>query len=127
MKIQRMILTLISLALLGFVLILIAQNWNVVVPVRFFSEMFPTVSLGLLFGLVGLAAGLSILCKLGERLLLLGARQQRTNRELERRDVTAEEAEARAKTLESRVQTLEQALDVALKDAAAQREKATRG
>jgi hypothetical protein len=124
MKAQRLILTFLSLVLLGFVLIPIAQNWETVTPVQVLSETFPAVSLGLLLGLAGLATGLAILCKMGERLLLLGSRQQRTSRELERRDVTAEEAEARARVLESRVQTLEQALDVALKDAAAQREKA---
>lgn len=115
LKLQRMILTLVSIVLLGFTLALIVQNMDVFVPVRFFSWNATELSVGGWMGVASLMLGLSILAKMWERILMLGTQQKRTNRELERRDVSKEGAEAQVKVLESKVQTLEKALQEALK------------
>lgn len=115
LKVQRLILTLLSIALLGLTVALVVQNLDVWVPVSFLSLHAPAVSLGALLAGSALLLGVGILLKMWERLLLLGTQQKRTSRELERRDVSTEEAESQVKVLESKIQTLEKALSEALK------------
>ncbi len=115
LKAQRILLNLLSLTFLVLAVLLIIQNLAIVTPVQFLTFSEPALPLGAVLiansVLVAAAFGLKA-CQL---LLVAGQQKNRSNRELERKDVSREEAEAKAKVLENKIQTLEKALSEALK------------
>lgn len=116
LKIQKLLLNILALLLLGSALALIVQNWHITEQnVRFLSGTLVDLPLGLLLGVVGLMFGGAILLKTWEQTFQLGSQYKKANRELERREVSREEAASRVKVLESKVETLEKALNAALK------------
>lgn len=116
LKIQKLLLNIVALLLLGAALALIVQNWHITEQnARFLTGTLVDLPLGLLLGVVGLMVGGAILLKTWEQTFQLGSQYKKANRELERREVSREEAASRVKVLESKVETLEKALNAALK------------
>lgn len=114
-KATPLILNILALALLLGGFFLVVQNLSVPVPLNLGTVTRPDVPLGLVILLGGLLFGLAAVVKGWERVLSLGQQHRKTNRELERREVSREEAEEKVKVLENKIQTLEKALDAALK------------
>ena len=114
-KAQRLLLTLFSLLLLAATLALVVQNWSISVPVHFFSWHEDAMSLGSLLGASGLILAIGAGLLMWLRLTELNQAYKKTNRELERKDVSREEATEKVKVLENKIITLEKALSEALK------------
>ncbi len=116
LKVQKLLLNLVALLLLGSALILVFQNMDIPEQnVRFLGGTLIDLPLGGLIALVELMVGASILLKAWERTLDLGNQYKKASRDLERKDVSREEAESKVKVLENKVETLEKALSAAIK------------
>jgi hypothetical protein len=114
-KIQRLLLTILGIALLAATAVLVAQNWQTGVPAQWFSWHDRPLSLGSLMGMAALLFGGGALLLMWVQVLSLNKEYRKTSRELERKDVSREEAEEKVKVLENKIITLEKALSEALK------------
>ena len=114
-KIQRLLLTLLGSLLLLAAGTLVVQNWQSPVPAHLLSWHESSISVGSLMGLTGLLVGSASLLLMWVQVLGLNQQYKKTNRELERKDVSREEAVEKVKVLENKIVTLEKALSEALK------------
>lgn len=116
LKVQKLLLNLVALLLLGSALVLVFQNMDIPEQhVQFLGGTLIDLPLGALLAVVELMVGASILLKAWERTLDLGNQYKKVNRDLERKDVSREEAESKVKVLENKIETLEKALSAAIK------------
>ncbi|HEY9745688.1 MAG TPA: hypothetical protein V6C99_05675 [Oculatellaceae cyanobacterium] len=115
MKLQRIVLNLLSVIFLALAVVLAVQNWPSSVTVQWPGGSQTLMPLGALLLVEGLIASIAIGFGAWCQFLVLKQRYQRTSRELERKDVSHEEAAGRVKALENKVETLEKALREALK------------
>jgi len=114
-KIQRLLLLLLACGLLAASLLLIIQNWQHSIPLIFLEWHASSISEGSVIGLGSLCLGSGLLLLMWVRLLSLDQHAKKTNRELERQEVSREEAVEKVKVLESKIVVLEKALNEALK------------
>jgi hypothetical protein len=116
LKLQKLLLNLIAILLLGSAAALVIQNMDVTQSnTQFLGGTLIDLPLGAILALVGLLVGGALLLKAWERTLELGTQYKKANRDLERKSVSSEEAESKVKVLESKVETLEKALSAAIK------------
>lgn len=116
LKLQKLLLNLIAILLLGSAAALVIQNMDVTQSnTQFLGGTLIDLPLGAILALVGLLVGGALLMKAWERTLELGTQYKKANRDLERKSVSSEEAESKVKVLESKVETLEKALSAAIK------------
>jgi hypothetical protein len=105
-----------ALLLLGIALALVFQNLNITeTQARFLNGTLIDLPLGGLLAINGLLTGAAVFLKALELGRKSDKQQQKTSRELERKEVIREEAESKVKVLESKILTLEKALSEALK------------
>jgi hypothetical protein len=114
-KIKRLLLLLLACGLLAATVLLIFQNWSHAIPLIFLEWHTASVSEGSVIGLGSLCLGSGLLLLMWVRLLSLDRHAKKTNRELERQEVSREEAVEKVKVLESKIVVLEKALNEALK------------
>ena len=116
LKLQQLLLTIGGTILFVLGVIMAWQNWPTAVNVILLQWALPGFSLGLIMLVAGIVFGIAISLYTASLAALLGARQRRAERELERKEVDREEASGRVKALEAKVETLEKALGEALKN-----------
>jgi uncharacterized integral membrane protein len=122
-RLQRFFLNLISSIALALLLVTVISNWETSVTVQFLEITLADLSLGSVFlGIIALTGLIGIL-KSWELMGLVQKNMRKSERHLEKAEVTAEISTDKVKALESKVQTLEKALSKALEDMAKSRER----
>lgn len=122
-RLQRFFLNLISSIALAVLLVAVVSNWETSVTVQFLEITLEDLSLGSVFAAIIALTGLIGILKAWELMGLVQKNMRKSERHLEKAEVTAEISTDKVKALESKVQTLEKALSKALEDMAKSRER----
>lgn len=113
-RFQRMFINLSASLLWAAVVLMIVSNGATIVSFQFLDRTYPGVSLATVIGLVAVLVGVSLGLKLWEMVRRLKQASLKTERQVERAEVTAEISTDKVKALEAKIQTLETALAKAM-------------
>jgi|GEM_PF-3105428 len=108
------ILNIVSVLLLIAAVILMGENVGTLVTWQVGEQLLSKQPLAYPMALSALLIGLAVAAFAGAYMMRLQGLGRRTNRELERQNISSEAAENRIEILEGQVRTLEAALDKAL-------------
>lgn len=96
------------------ILLVVIQNPEVAAPVHFLNQSLPALPLGLDIGVLAIPVALGVFLWMWEILRQDRKESRRTERNLEKVEISAEAAAGKIQALEAKIQTLETALEKAL-------------